>query len=69
MNYSIGLVRRGSTQIEIPSLPRSLTATRYGFSFYVAQPPSLHPHGYDAPRSRRVVTVTPENRDEVFPAI
>ena len=24
MNYSIGLVRRGSTQIEIPSLPRSL---------------------------------------------
>ncbi len=38
MNYSIGLVRRGSTQIEIPSLPRSLTATRYGFTFYVAQP-------------------------------
>jgi len=37
MNYSIGLVRRGSTQIEIPSLPRSLT-TRYGFTFYVAQP-------------------------------
>src|SRR2546430_2110455 len=37
--------------------------------FLCRSTPSLHSHGYYAPRSRRVVTVTPENRDEVFPAI
>jgi len=41
MNYSIGLVRRGSTQIEIPSLPRSLTATRTLYFLCCSTPSSI----------------------------